>query len=299
MAVRKFDYDYPAISRTREQVVDDTRANLIALADSILCGAPINTDATNGWQLSTTTGTGSAEFPQYRYWTNSANTQQVLRAEFGYTGSYYVTSITWTWSETGIAGSYSALFTTTCAYDGSSNLSTGNNSFLLSWLFEVVGKLKTLYNNVSAHVALNVSAGVHGAGTLASQNATNVNIDGGAIDGTPIGASTPAAGTFTRASELPYTNANTGSLTLDWAYGGTDLTNASGCTITGWTNVPSGVVATHIVFCANFDSTTFPGSVNWGSGGKPTLGAGKDGVASLITKNAGTNVIGTVIWKEA
>lgn len=34
-------------------------------------------------------------------------------------------------------------------------------------------------------------------GTMAKQNATAVNIDGGAIDGATVGAATPAAGTFT------------------------------------------------------------------------------------------------------
>lgn len=35
-----------------------------------------------------------------------------------------------------------------------------------------------------------------GLGTMATQNATSVNIDGGTIDGTTIGGTTPAAGTF-------------------------------------------------------------------------------------------------------
>jgi hypothetical protein len=36
-----------------------------------------------------------------------------------------------------------------------------------------------------------------GLGTIATQAANSVNIDGGAVDGTTIGGSTPAAGTFT------------------------------------------------------------------------------------------------------
>ena len=38
------------------------------------------------------------------------------------------------------------------------------------------------------------------AGTIASQDADSVNIDGGAIDGTPVGGSTPSSGAFTTLS---------------------------------------------------------------------------------------------------
>lgn len=47
------------------------------------------------------------------------------------------------------------------------------------------------------HLTSAQQTAVAALGTMASQNANNVNIDGGAIDGTPIGATSPAAGTFT------------------------------------------------------------------------------------------------------
>jgi len=50
------------------------------------------------------------------------------------------------------------------------------------------------------------------AGTMATQDATSVNIDGGAIDGTPIGGTTPATGEFTT---LDATGAFTTTDTID------------------------------------------------------------------------------------
>ena len=47
------------------------------------------------------------------------------------------------------------------------------------------------------HLTSAQQTAVAALGTMASQNANNVNIDGGAIDGTPVGATSPAAGTFT------------------------------------------------------------------------------------------------------
>ena len=43
---------------------------------------------------------------------------------------------------------------------------------------------------------------VGGLGTMASQNANNVAITGGSIDGTPIGHTTPASGKFTTLTGL-------------------------------------------------------------------------------------------------
>lgn len=47
------------------------------------------------------------------------------------------------------------------------------------------------------HTGTQTLATISDAGTIASQDANNVNIDGGAIDGTVIGGTTPAAGDFT------------------------------------------------------------------------------------------------------
>jgi hypothetical protein len=41
---------------------------------------------------------------------------------------------------------------------------------------------------------------ITGLGTMSTQNANNVNIDGGAIDGTTVGAATPSTGAFTSLS---------------------------------------------------------------------------------------------------
>ena len=51
-----------------------------------------------------------------------------------------------------------------------------------------------------------------GLGTIATQDSTNVNIDGGAIDGTIIGANSAAAGTFTTATATTFSGDLNGTI---------------------------------------------------------------------------------------
>ena len=51
-----------------------------------------------------------------------------------------------------------------------------------------------------------------GLGTIATQDSTNVNIDGGAIDGTIIGANSAAAGTFTTANATTFSGDLNGTI---------------------------------------------------------------------------------------
>lgn len=69
-----------------------------------------------------------------------------------------------------------------------------------------------------------------GLGSIATQAANSVNIDGGAIDGTTVGATTPAVGTFTTFTSTGIDdNASSTELTIDSSgnvgVGATSLTN--------------------------------------------------------------------------
>jgi hypothetical protein len=89
--------------------------------------------------------------------------------------------------------------------------------------------------SAASNVAIVIpSTSVTGLGTMATQNANTVAITGGNIDSTTIGASTPAAGSFTTLTSTSSTNLGTISSGV-WngtpiavLYGGTGATTASG-----------------------------------------------------------------------
>ena len=75
---------------------------------------------------------------------------------------------------------------------------------------------------------------VTGLGSIATQNASNVAITGGTINGTTIGGSTPAPGTFTTLTSTGATNLGTiasgvwNGTAIGVSYGGTGATTAAG-----------------------------------------------------------------------
>ena len=87
------------------------------------------------------------------------------------------------------------------------------NPIWLKWFVDLVGIINQAggttvnHNDLSGiqggaaseryHITSAQATSVAALGTISSQAANNVNIDGGAIDGTTIGGVTPAAGTFT------------------------------------------------------------------------------------------------------
>ena len=66
----------------------------------------------------------------------------------------------------------------TRAYDGAGNTSTAANSAAYSWLYEWIGKLKSLRALFTTH-ANGIGTAVHGLGTMAIQFASAVAIAGG------------------------------------------------------------------------------------------------------------------------
>lgn len=288
MAYTALDTSRPVISNVRSADILAMNANQLALRDAIIIGRVA------GWTLSVTNGTGTAEEPQYRLWTNSGNTNQILRATYTYS-SGYVTAVTWAYSTNG-GGAYDTIASETTTYDGSNNQTAGNNSSLLSWLYEWIGKLKALRTTVTGHTSA-TGTSVHGLGSISTQAASSVAVTGGTINGTTVGLSTAAEGLFTRACEQfnTYTPGSGASQALDWAKGGSSLTN-SGSNTVSFSNVPSARVATHFLYCTVFNSTTFPAAVTWGLGGKPSI-AGK-AVVQLVTIDGGTTVWAGIVWRE-
>jgi hypothetical protein len=282
-AYTALDTTKPVISNSRSSDLAAMNGNQLAVRDGIVMGR------IPGFTLSVSGGT--AEEPQYRVWTKSA---EKLRATYTYS-SGYVTQVVWEWSnDTG--GTYSAIATETVTYDGSNNQTAGNNSSLLSWLYEWIGKLKALRTAYNAHVAATGTA-VHGLGSISTQAANSVAITGGSVNGAAVGTTTPAEGLFTRAAEQynTYTPGSGAAQALDWAKGGSSLTN-NGANTVSFSNVPASRVATHALYCSVFNSTTFPAAVTWGLGGKPSI-AGK-ALVSLVTLDGGTTVYAGIMWRE-
>lgn len=98
---------------------------------------------------------------------------------------------------------------------------------------------------------------ITGLGSLALQNANNVNISGGTIDGTTIGAGTAAAGTFTTVSVATLTATSLGG-NLD--LGGFDLTNGGTITATSFVGNLTGNADTATTAATATDANALQGA---------------------------------------
>jgi len=179
------------------------------------------------------------------------------------------TTITTTWANTTLNDIASAL-TGSVAADGqtpmSSSLNMANNKIV---------SLATPTNASDAVTKAYADALISGYGTMATQNANNVSITGGAIDGTTIGATTQALGKFTTLS----------------ASGDVSFTS------TGFLLLPSGTTAQRpgspVVGEIRYNSTTslFEGYTSgaWGSLGGGATGGGSDQIFNLNGQTVTTN----------
>ena len=171
------------------------------------------------------------------------------------------TTISSTWANNTLTDIATAL-TGSLAADGQTtatgNLKMGNN--------RVTGLADGLASTDAATVS-QVTASVAGLGTMSTQNANNVAIIGGAIDGTTIGTTTRADGKFT-------TLAANGDVSF---------------TSTGFLLIPSGTTAQRPVSPAvgeiryNTTLSQFEGYANsaWGSLGGGATGGGSDQIFNL------------------
>ena len=83
-----------------------------------------------------------------------------------------------------------------------------------------------------------------GLGSIATQSAGSVAVTGGAINGTTIGATTPAAGTFTSLTSSGA--ASVGSLTSSGALSGTSLTSTGAISGTSFTGTSLNITGTTV-----------------------------------------------------
>lgn len=83
-------------------------------------------------------------------------------------------------------------------------------------LMSLLGRVKQFYDDSATHFAA-TGTSVHGLGDMSLQDNATVDIDGGAVDGAVIGATTPAAGGFTRVREKRTDHGAGTSFPLDWS----------------------------------------------------------------------------------
>jgi hypothetical protein len=110
-----------------------------------------------------------------------------------------------------------------------------------------------------------------GLGSMATQNANNVAVTGGSINGTAIGASTRAAGAFT---DVVTDDGTHGRWTIAQSAGGNNLLS----TTPGFAGYRT---------CALYASGGTTPNMTWGSDGNTTVGAG-----NLVISTSGKGAVG-------
>jgi hypothetical protein len=292
MAYNAFDKTKPdGSTETGPNFSISANRNLLALRDAIVMGQM------EGFAFSKTDGTGTAEQPQYFLWTNGTT---ILRATNTWSAAGVttgnLTQQVWALS-TNSGGAYDTICTQTFSYDGSGNLTaTTNAGGLLSWFLMYLARIKKVITDLAAHAAASGTS-VHGLGTMSTQAASSVAVTGGAVNNTPIGASTPNTGDFTRANESCVAETVSGlnaGVTVSWAVGAGTMTN-NGTNALTFSNVPAaGRLATRALRVSNLNNTTFPAAVTWGAGGKPSIAT--TCWVEMWTVDGGTTVYASAVW---
>jgi hypothetical protein len=300
MAYTAFNAAQPAGSQTGSAAIDSMRANHLALRDAILMGAM------DGFVFSVSGGTASQ--PATMYWKNGTTW---LRASITWgagTGTDgNPTSIAWDLSinsgsdyTTAPGG---AIDTQTFTWDSSGNLTatTGAGSWM-SWLSGLLGKVKTLTNTYYLHsIATGTSA--HGLGTISTQSAAAVAVTGGAIDGTTIGATTKALGTFVQAREVHAAVAFSAGGTLNCAAAASFDMTASGtgaATLAISNAPPSGSATTIMLWLTNggLRTWTWPSGSKFAGGTAPTLTSSGTDLLTASTRDGGATWHWTMASKD-
>jgi len=288
MSYVSFDGTKPTVAGTRQVGIDAARNNGIALRDGIIIGR------IGGWTLSVVNGSGTAEEPQYRVWSNGT---ERLRGTYTYT-SGYVTAITWEYSaDSGTTpnatGTWSTVVSETVTYT-STHQTAGANSSLLSWLYEWIGKFKDLRTLFTTHNGGAVGTYHSGVGTIASQAASAVAITGGTIKGTTIGgtgASEAALATYLNTQETYVPLAGTsGTINMDLSTGSWFRIAPSGGYTPTPTNWPTtGFTSSIILEISNGTgkALTLPAGASWGNAGAPTFSANTDYI-QIISRDGGS-----------
>lgn len=254
------DRTIPEVGNARSADIAKIKSNFRYLATLLLAGAA------KGWSLSVVNGSGTAEEPQYRVWSNGT---ERARATFTY-ASGAVTQIAWEYSDDSgttpnATGTWTSMFTQTATYDGSGNQTTGNHSSAFAWLWEWIAKFKSLRAAYTAHIAL--TTGAHGTGNMALQAKSAIDITGGSVKGVVLEYVTA------RGKKVNLGNMS-GTINIDWSLGDYFYGTVAGATVLTFSNLPgastdpAGAITLELTNPGAF-ALTWP-TTKWPGGAAPT-----------------------------
>ena len=280
-----FGVTKPAGSSTGPTFANDANSNDVALWYAIISGS------VPGFVFSITAGTGTAEQPQFYFFTNGV---QKVRATntWGVTsgGTGNITQQIWDVSQD-TGATYANVCTQTFTYDASGNITATTAAGAMQVVFYyLIGKVKALLAAFNTHAAT-AGTGVHSLGTMSTQTASAVAVTGGAIDGTIIGGTTPAASSVVTQKETAFNRGNlTGAVTIDWSAGGYQYATVTGnCTIT-WSNLPAAGSAQGLTLeLTNGGAFTVAYAVTpkWPGGVAPTYTAAGIDIMEFLCRDGG------------
>lgn len=291
MAYDAFDASKPAIADTRANVVAETFQNVNALRDMVVGGG----DGSVSWAWAITAGTNDKP-------TEIVLSSGVLRQRWTLVwSSENITSITFAKSVNS-GGAYDTVGSFTFTRSGDDVTGGNVGSFVLGFLMKVAAEARGSTSGFSAHVAATGTA-VHGLGTMSTQTATAVNIDGGTIDGTIIGSATPTDGRFTRVLEVHSAVAfasPTTTLAINTASSFSFTATGSGAVALAFTGAPStDRLQTVAVWITNggLRTWTWPAGTVWAGGSAPAMTSSGLDILTFTTKDGGTTWAGAVFGK--
>lgn len=264
----------PQTSQTRQAAIDTTRLNDLAERDGIISGR------LPGW--TETVGGGTAEEPLSRAWQKGT---EYLRAVYTY-ASGFVTNVTWQWSNDNGTTFVSIGAAETRTYDGAGNTTGGANASAHSWLFEWIGKIKSIRFAFNAHVAA-VGTAVHGLGSMATQFASAVAITGGSAVLKYQRELTTALGSITAATNVDWQAQGVVTLTVGAA--GASITN--GNLPAGGAGGPSGTLVFRVVN-GGIATELFPGAKRPGGSVLGLTNPGVDYVTCICVDGATVEIAG-------
>lgn len=282
-----FDSNIPAGSDNPTDYSADNLSNLRALRDLIIAGL------VPGFVHSRTNGTGTADQPQYVSWYN-ATLGIGFRWHITWTATK-PTSVLEEWTNDFAAAWIAVGSAQVNTFDASNNITASTQSGgWVTMFFEVWAKCLKVIADLVAHAAA-VGAAVHGLGDISTQNKAACDFDGGTADGMTFGGSVRCVGNFTRATEDHATHAPgaAAGVVIDWSKGSSSVTN-NGVNALTFSNVPASGRAGHVIDLTNLNNTTFPGAVDWGVGGKPSIAGAV--TVGLLTRDGGTTYRASVLW---
>jgi hypothetical protein len=228
--------------------------------------APINYDSTNGIFSHATSGVTATTYGD-----------TISIPVFAVNATGHVTSVTNT-----------TIRTTSTSQTGVVQLNdtVSSNSTTQGATANAVFRVNTSVTNLAASL-----------GTMSTQSASAVSITGGMI----IGANLYNVSRVTESINTILTGTLNQTYTLNLSYGSTFIQSSNGTNPIAITNQDQsgGVLHSHfIIIGGGFNNLTWPGAVQWGLGGKPSIPTGVV-MLSLIVTGGGTSYYASIYYRES